>query len=287
LPTIITCSDTSARAIILLDYTLAHALVSTPLGNKGLANLGQEFSQPGAQPITKKEISMQPKNTTGRKKAAHKPTIKQRAQTIVDSDAYDNDTRESIRFHLETNDSELAEFVRRAEQGETICDTLPLEVEEYRHEDECKKAAQYVIAAYEVKGIPDFLTDAMMVALNKAAEIKGVTIWKDTEDGVAEEFDATGLADLFSGAQTLSLDIDDKERVLRATSELLHNPKTPQNLFEAVAEFVCEQSNVGENIYHSTPVLIEVLKSVPPEELRGAILEARQSGAITGEEVSS
>ncbi len=65
--------------------------------------------------------------------------------------------------------------------------------------------------------------------------------------------------------------------VLRAISELLHNPLTPQNLFEAVAEFVCEQSNVGsENIFHSTPVLNEVLKSVPQEELRWSVIAARK-----------
>jgi len=69
-----------------------------------------------------------------------------------------------------------------------------------------------------------------------------------------------------------------QERVLRAMHELLHNPETPQNLFEAVAEFVCEQSNRGGNdeIFHSGPVLNELLKSVPPEDRRGAIIAVRE-----------
>ena len=63
------------------------------------------------------------------------------------------------------------------------------------------------------------------------------------------------------------------QKVLRALSELLHNPQTPSGLFEAVAEFVCEQSNeVGlGGILHSAPVLIEILKTVKPEDTRGAL----------------
>ena len=71
----------------------------------------------------------------------------------------------------------------------------------------------------------------------------------------------------------------DRDRVLQAIQELLHNPETPQGLYEAVAQFLCEQLNrCGDNLYHSTAMIIEVLKTVPPDDTRGAVLAARAKG---------
>lgn len=74
------------------------------------------------------------------------------------------------------------------------------------------------------------------------------------------------------------------QRTLRAVLELLHNPETPQNLFEAVAAFVCEQSNEAglSGILHREPVLIEILKTVKPENTHGAVC-ARVEAEFGGE----
>lgn len=60
---------------------------------------------------------------------AKRPTLKQRARAIIDDpDRYDEDTRHAIRHALEREGSDLAEYVRRAERGETILDLVkPLE----------------------------------------------------------------------------------------------------------------------------------------------------------------
>jgi hypothetical protein len=129
----------------------------------------QTKHQPGAQLITKGDKAMQKKSS---KKKPPAKSLLARAKAIINSDNYDDDTRESIKFELDTNYSGLADMVERAEQGETICDTLRLE-RDYR------KAAHQVIALCNKSAAPDFLTDAMIEVLDEASKIKGIQIFSD------------------------------------------------------------------------------------------------------------
>jgi hypothetical protein len=52
------------------------------------------------------------------------PRLRARALAIINSDKYDRDTRASIAFQLKTNYSDLADMVRDAEKGVTICDVV-------------------------------------------------------------------------------------------------------------------------------------------------------------------
>ncbi len=70
-----------------------------------------------------------------------------------------------------------------------------------------------------------------------------------------------------------------KARVADALHELLNNPTTPDDLYEAVAEFVCERSTKIQNVLHSRPVLIEVLDSYQLENLIGQRMERKVSHA--------
>ena len=55
-----------------------------------------------------------------------------------------------------------------------------------------------------------------------------------------------------------------------ATVEILHNPPTPADLFEAVAEFVTESHNRGgDALHYGPPMLTVVIDSYPEDELRG------------------
>lgn len=70
--------------------------------------------------------------------------------------------------------------------------------------------------------------------------------------------------------------ISDHQKVLDALYELLHNPQTPSDLWQACSEFVTDQSNnCTQELYQTTSYLTEVLKSVQPDELMGAV-RARQ-----------
>jgi hypothetical protein len=136
----------------------------------------------------------------------------------------------------------------------------------------CDEKANYLLGYMDLPTV-DFITDALIDAIADAGEITGFP----TPTFAPEENDAERrrmLADLFSQAYRVNLR-DSKFKVLRATLELLHNPETPQDLHEAIAEFVCNVSN-KENIFHSKPVVSQILASFPPEELRGAIVEARE-----------
>lgn len=77
----------------------------------------------------------------------------------------------------------------------------------------------------------------------------------------------------------------DREKVLLAMSELLHNPQTPANLYEAVAQFVCEQSSeCSDDLYHSPAFLKVVLDTVPQEELVGARKDPAWQSFLQAEE---
>jgi hypothetical protein len=85
--------------------------------------------------------------------------------------------------------------------------------------------------------------------------------------------------ELYGDAVDLAKEPVADQKVIRALSELLHNPETPQGLFVAISEFVTDQSNEAgpENLYHSDVGLSHVLDSVPAEERRAATLERRNA----------
>ncbi len=200
------------------------------------------------------------------------PRLRARALAIINSDKYDRDTRASIAFQLKTNYSDLADMVRDAEKGVTICDVKMV------HADQ-RKAARQVVALINKSAAPDFLTTAMMVALQQAAAIKKINLWTATANEM-EELSANALTKLFAVTQRLSLQNgdDDREKVPAAVFELLHNPQTPDDLFEKVSEFVTDRLNStkgSDQILHSAPALALIIDSYPADQLMGAIEAAR------------
>ena len=205
--------------------------------------------------------------------------LRARALAIINDDAYDEDTRASIKFQLSTNYENLAEMVQRAENGDTVLDTVMVQAE-------CRNGARRVIALFETSGVPDFVTDAIVDALIEAAAIKNIHVWK-RQGKDAEEFDAAKLANLFAVTPMFSLRKSDKQRVIDATAEILRNPQAPADLFNAVAEFVTEAINKenrkdGEpgqpEFFHTVPILSLILDSYPEDELRCAVIAARKEG---------
>jgi len=65
---------------------------------------------------------------------------------------------------------------------------------------------------------------------------------------------------------TTKQQVSDEQRVVEATFELLHNPATPKPLFQAIADFVCDQSNaLEEELLHMRPILSLILASAGPK----------------------
>lgn len=103
-----------------------------------------------------------------------------------------------------------------------------------------KKAARHVIDLFDKTNCPDFVTNAVMDALIKASELKGVHVWH--EDG---NFDETALANLFCVTQRLDLDRNPttpRGRLAAALAEIMSNDLTPERLHRDVGNFITDIS---------------------------------------------
>lgn len=69
-----------------------------------------------------KKITKKATTKATRKGSAKKSKLTERAEHIINSGVYSNDTRVAIKNALTYKDDDLAELVRRAEQGEDILD---------------------------------------------------------------------------------------------------------------------------------------------------------------------
>lgn len=161
---------------------------------------------------------------------------------------------------------------KRAEKKVTIV-TLDLAAESRL----CDEKANYLLGYMDLPTV-DFITDAIVDAIAEAGELVSFP----TPTFAPEESDDERrrmLAELFSQAPRIRLR-DDKYKVLRATLELLHNPQTPADLYEHVAEFVCDSFNRTEQ--HGPRMLTVLLDAYPADELRGAVIAAREETRAEG-----
>lgn len=193
-------------------------------------------------------------------KRTRKPTIKQRARAILDNDRYDEDTHNAIRRALDNNDPELGDLVDRAERGDIILDLIG-------EQEKFEKAASFVVEVINKSSAPDWLTTAMLVAIEQARKIKSVRIFKEAANGSGEDFDVKELANLFVLTQRLDLEPriapTARQRIADALSELLCNPETPTRLFEVAADYVAEASSgedVAKAIYWQPEVLGKLIE---------------------------
>jgi hypothetical protein len=80
--------------------------------------------------------------------------------------------------------------------------------------------------------------------------------------------------------QTAEQIIEEKNRVTEAVHEILHNPQTPDDLFQAVTKFVTDATNRDtERLIHTMPVLTVLIDDYAPHELMGAVIAARKKEA--------
>ena len=66
--------------------------------------------------------------------------LRRRAQSVINDRSIDADSRALVRYALEINDPCLAELVRRADAGESLCDALQRsEISETKEDDSCEE----------------------------------------------------------------------------------------------------------------------------------------------------
>ncbi len=131
-------------------------------------------------------------------------------------------------------------------------------------------------------GVPDFLTNAMMFALDEAAKIKGIRIYKKLEDN-SEDFDAEGLAQLFAASAFLSLKNEathgdgeatqlsatDRDRIARAVADILTIKGVPASLFNKVADFITEGTSDTISKLWTAPLIAGLIDRVNEREREG------------------
>jgi hypothetical protein len=215
--------------------------------------------------------------------------LRDRALAIIKSDAYDDGTRESIRFMLRTSDLDLADMVKRAEEGETICDTLMVQAKRRQGVRQVVKllaSAKSVVPLWFLEAIES----ALVTVAKEVADIDQLSIINHSQAGnwlgVNQGADRL-IADLFTvSAGRLDRDftftpvLTERQRVVEATAEILRNPQTPADLFEHVAEFVngvLNSTHGSDQIHHQPRVLAVILDSFPEDELMGAHLAAERA----------
>lgn len=186
---------------------------------------------------------------------AKRKTIKQRAEAIIaDAKRYAPDTREAIANALKSKAADLPECVRRAEAGEEIWDLVG-------EQAKCEIAAQFIIDLFVVERMPTFILAAVEGALNKAAGLERVQIW-DAEKGLS----LSAVASLFATTQQLNLDMPRRsaetpasgyEKMARHVAGLLAGPDTPEDLRDAIEDYIVELENTTQ-VNVQTPEVVRV-----------------------------
>jgi hypothetical protein len=206
--------------------------------------------------------------------------LRARALAIINSNAYDDDSREGIRNVLNerTSDlSDLIDYVQRVEDGETFCDMAGAGRKRQRE-------AQ-IIFRFLQQPITRWLREAFMDALQGAAARadceREYLVRINAREPVDKRLALNSLTQLLilGGGDRNTLRLSERDKVVQATSELLSNPKTPASLFEAVAGFVTETMNRKEGqeeLLYSAPMLTVFLDSYQEDELMGAVIAARK-----------
>lgn len=134
------------------------------------------------------------------------------------------------------------------------------------------------------EGLPGFVLTAVLDALTQAANRAGLEAPTYSPESL---MDGAKLKAVLEHSQGLDLHgaAADKLRVIEATTEILRNPHTPSDLWEGVAEFVTTSLNRGgDSLHYGPPMLALVLDSYPPDELRGAVIAAREEGQANTDE---
>jgi hypothetical protein len=232
--------------------------------------------------MRKKSSKKKPQRTKKRVVRRVPAALRARALAIMNSDAYDDDSREGICNVLnerEADLSDLTDYVQRVEGGETFCDVAG--------EGRKRQREAQIIFRFLQQPITRWLREAVMDALQDAAARadcdREYLVRINAREPVDKKLALNSLTQLLilGGGDRNTLRLSERDKVAQATSELLSNPKTPAGLFEAVAGFVTEALNRNEGqeeLLYSAPMLTVILDSYPEDELMGAVIAARKEG---------
>lgn len=101
-------------------------------------------------------------------------SLKERAQAVLNDRSIDAQSRALIRYALETNDPLLAEFVRRADAGETLVDEAGYLNTSYTDEEKTAALAELICRAGDEAGTRSAALLVLMSTLENASHPKAL-----------------------------------------------------------------------------------------------------------------
>src|SRR6185436_9451358 len=100
--------------------------------------------------------------------------LKERAQAVINNRSIDAPSRAIIRYSLETNDPLLAEFVRRADAGETLVDEAGFLKRSRTDEEKVEALAELICRAGDEAGTKSAALLVLMSTLENASHPKAL-----------------------------------------------------------------------------------------------------------------
>jgi hypothetical protein len=197
-------------------------------------------------------------------KAAGRDTkrLEARAEAIIDNTRdYDADTRRAVHVELrnlkfyqsggtpgiETPEQAkkkareyaagLAELCRRAESGEIILDLTDVA-------EETAREARIIFDLIErPNACPQFIYEALMVALDEAARISGIEVWKYTDEEAPLEtggYSLRAIIALLARFPAEAIPLEPKHDLAACIASVLKHPDTPSVIYNGLSEGVTE-----------------------------------------------
>lgn len=139
--------------------------------------------------------------------------------------------------------------------------------------DEADEAARLLKRFANHAGTPDFLTNAVMLALNLAGNETGIEYWKvETGNVMGDDFDAPGLAELLRTMQhpqfIKAAHVEPKADLADHIAAVLTHPDTPSRVYNALSEAVSDLASKDDVL--NRPEVIRVALTLSTDEEGGA-----------------
>lgn len=186
-------------------------------------------------------------STKGKAEGGKRLTVKERARRILDEDyVYDEDTRNAIKNSLNEGDPNLAEMVRRAEEGETILDVSGDGDDEFkaRAHDYAQKAYDAALAHFETNHKDPF-------ALSRLAIVFDETDPKDVHIVVT-------LPGAWRASHVEDADVRDWIKTAELIARTLEHPDCPDALKKAIGTIYTEEMLDGADVDWMSPEVLRV-----------------------------
>lgn len=203
---------------------------------------------------------------TKKKNKTKRTELEARARSIIaDVREHDYDTRLELARALKDKNlkvRDLAGMIAQAEAGELV-DHPVLDTFETDYRSNAHSLLRFIMS-----GLPDFLLDATMTAVNAAAAHFKIEVWKEfpedlapSEDYDGQDYSVRALARLLraADAESFSLDLILRPTLADSIAAVLQHEDTPSKIYNALADGVTDLTH-NDTIQNDAAVIALALK---------------------------